>query len=47
LASGASISVAGVAAKWGFTHLGRFSRQYQAAFGEKASETLLRARARA
>jgi AraC-like DNA-binding protein len=46
LASGPILSIAGVAAKWGFTHLGRFSRQYQIAFGEKASETSARARAR-
>lgn len=46
LASGSAVSIAGVAAKWGFTHLGRFSRQYQDAFGERASETLRRGRAR-
>lgn len=37
---GGKQKIAAVAAKWGFSHLGRFSRQYRAAFGEKASWTL-------
>lgn len=31
-----------VAIQWGFTHLGRFSQSYAAAFGEKPSDTLSR-----
>jgi AraC family transcriptional regulator, ethanolamine operon transcriptional activator len=31
-----------VAARWGFTHLGRFASSYQKIFGEKPSHTLRR-----
>lgn len=34
-----SVSVTDAALSWGFTHMGRFSREYQKAFGEKPSET--------
>ena len=37
--SGSSSTVADIALKWGFTHLGRFASDYQAEFGEKPSET--------
>ena len=33
-----------IAAKWGFTHMGRFSVEYRRRFGESPSETLRRAR---
>jgi len=33
-----------LAARWGFTHLGRFASNYQRIFGEKPSETLRRRR---
>jgi len=33
-----------VAAKWGFTHMGRFSVEYRKRFGESPSETLRRRR---
>ncbi|WP_432695889.1 AraC family transcriptional regulator [Marinobacterium sp. YM272] len=36
------VSVTDTALSWGFTHMGRFSREYQKAFGEKPSETLRR-----
>ena len=32
--------VSGVALRWGFGHLGRFSADYHARFGENPSETL-------
>jgi AraC-like DNA-binding protein len=35
-----STSVSGVALRWGFGHLGRFSSEYKARFGEHPSETL-------
>jgi AraC-like DNA-binding protein len=35
-------SVAGVAMRWGFAHLGRFSADYRERFGESPSETLRR-----
>jgi len=35
-------TVADIALKWGFVSMGRFSHQYQAAFGERPSETLRR-----
>ena len=34
--------VTDVALEWGFSHLGRFSREYRRLFGEKPSETLRR-----
>lgn len=34
--------VSGIAVKWGFTHLGRFSREYRKTFGEMPSATLRR-----
>ena len=33
-----------LAARWGFTHLGRFASSYQRIFGEKPSQTLRRRR---
>jgi AraC-like DNA-binding protein len=42
LAGGAGSNVAGVALRWGFGHLGRFSADYKARFGEHPSETLRR-----
>jgi len=42
LASDAAASVSGVALRWGFGHLGRFSAEYKARFGEHPSETLRR-----
>ncbi|WP_217414234.1 AraC family transcriptional regulator [Marinobacterium ramblicola] len=33
------ISVTDAALSWGFTHMGRFSREYQRTFGEKPSDT--------
>ena len=47
LGSGAAdLTVGVVALRWGFAHLGRFSRQYRSRFGELPSETLARARGR-
>lgn len=40
LAAGAHATVAAIACKWGFYHLGHFSRDYAARFGEKPSVTL-------
>jgi len=37
-------NVSGEAARWGFLHFGRFSRQYRTHFGELPSETLRRSR---
>ncbi|HKX43757.1 MAG TPA: AraC family transcriptional regulator [Burkholderiaceae bacterium] len=37
-----STGVSGIALRWGFTHLGRFSAEYKARFGEHPSETLRR-----
>jgi AraC-like DNA-binding protein len=42
LAGGVSASVSGIALRWGFAHLGRFSAEYKARFGEHPSETLRR-----
>lgn len=36
----AGVTVSAVAAKWGFTNLGRFARIYRAEFGESPSDTL-------
>ncbi|GAA0692734.1 AraC family transcriptional regulator [Marinobacterium maritimum] len=38
-------SVTDVAMYWGFTHMGRFSQEYQKLFGEKPSETKRKAQA--
>ena len=38
----ASVSVADVAARWGFTHMGRFSGEYLRRFGEYPKQTLRR-----
>ena len=37
-------SVGDIAAKWGFSHMGRFSVEYRRRFGETPSETLRRRR---
>ncbi|UJW77584.1 helix-turn-helix transcriptional regulator [Rhizobium sp. SL42] len=39
-ASPASITIADVARRWGFTHMGRFAREYRKKFGVKPSEDL-------
>jgi len=44
-AADAGTTVTGVALRWGFVHLGRFSRDYLRAFDELPSATLRRARA--
>lgn len=41
-----NVSVTEVALNCGFSHLGRFARDYRAHFGERPSETLSRARRR-
>jgi AraC-like DNA-binding protein len=43
---GTCLSVAEVASRWGFAHLGRFAEQYRRHFGELPSGTLSRVRAR-
>ncbi|MFK0206336.1 AraC family transcriptional regulator [Agrobacterium sp. NPDC090283] len=40
------MTIAGVALKWGFVHLGRFSALYRAVYKEKPSETVRRCPAR-
>lgn len=40
LLHGSASSVASVALRWGFAHMGRFAIQYRQAFGESPSETL-------
>ena len=42
LLSGEAASVAGVALRWGFAHMGRFSNDYKARYLETPSQTLLR-----
>lgn len=42
LAGSASANVSSLALRWGFSHLGRFSAEYKARFGEHPSETLRR-----
>lgn len=42
LAGAGNVAVAGVALRWGFGHLGRFSAEYKARFGEHPSDTLRR-----
>lgn len=37
---GSGVTVTDVAARWGFTHLGRFATSYRARFGETPSQTL-------
>ena len=44
LAGGDGMSVTTVAMAWGFTHLGKFSNDYRARFGELPSQTLRHAR---
>lgn len=44
LSAGTSEDVTAIATKVGFTHLGRFSMAYRAAFGESPSQTLRRSR---
>lgn len=41
-ADGAPATVASVAHRWGFTHLGRFARAYQALYGDLPVQTLRR-----
>lgn len=40
----APASVASVARRWGFTHMGQFGRDYRTLFGEAPSTTLMHAR---
>ena len=40
ITSGQALSVTGVAMKWGFTHMGRFSCEYRKRYNETPSETL-------
>jgi transcriptional regulator GlxA family with amidase domain len=44
LTDGSAASVTDAALRCGVTHLGRFSLDYRAAFGESPSETLQRSR---
>lgn len=39
-ANAQTITVSDIAKKWGFTHLGRFAKEYKALFGVLPSETL-------
>jgi AraC-like DNA-binding protein len=40
LDSGQKVSIAAIAHKWGFTHMGRFAQDYRKKFGEPPSQTL-------
>jgi AraC-like DNA-binding protein len=42
LVSGECQNVAGVALRWGFAHLGRFSASYKARYGESPSQSVRR-----
>ncbi|MDC9581538.1 AraC family transcriptional regulator [Xenorhabdus sp. PR6a] len=42
LLAGEAASVTGVALRWGFAHMGRFSAEYKARYGETPSESLRR-----
>lgn len=42
LMSGSASNVAGVALRWGFVHMGRFSNEYKSRYGEAPSQTLKR-----
>jgi len=42
LVSGEAANVAGVALRWGFAHMGRFSNEYKQRYGESPSQTLKR-----
>lgn len=42
LVSGEATNIAGVALRWGFTHMGRFSNDYKLRYGEMPSQTLRR-----
>ncbi|MHA6885584.1 AraC family transcriptional regulator [Ralstonia pseudosolanacearum] len=42
LMSGEATNVAGVALRWGFAHMGRFSNDYKQRYGETPSQTLRR-----
>ncbi|PHM45033.1 AraC family transcription regulator [Xenorhabdus mauleonii] len=42
LLAGEASSVTGVALRWGFAHMGRFSAEYKARYGETPSESLKR-----
>ena len=44
LQAGENTNVSGEAARWGFLHFGRFSREYRSRFGELPSQTLRRSR---
>lgn len=43
LVNGEAANVAGVALRWGFSHLGRFSTEYKQRYGETPRQTLRRA----
>ncbi|MEQ1964746.1 AraC family transcriptional regulator [Xenorhabdus khoisanae] len=42
LLAGEATSVTGIALRWGFAHMGRFSAEYKARYGETPSESLKR-----
>ncbi|WP_241098597.1 helix-turn-helix transcriptional regulator [Providencia huaxiensis] len=43
LLSGEATSVTGVALRWGFTHMGRFSAEYKQRYGETPSKSMKKA----